>query len=66
MASLVGQTLDEYRLVEQVGRGGMATVYRAVNTRTKREVAIKVLSPSMGTDKRFIKRFRREGGVKCP
>ena len=63
MASLVGQTLDEYRLVEQVGRGGMATVYRAVNTRTKREVAIKVLSPSISTDKRFIKRFRREGGV---
>jgi serine/threonine-protein kinase len=60
MASLIGQMLDQYRLVEQVGRGGMATVYRAVDTRTKREVAIKVLSPSIGTDKRFVRRFRRE------
>jgi predicted Ser/Thr protein kinase len=60
MAGLVGQTLDHYRLVEQVGQGGMATVFRALDTRTMREVAVKVLSPTIGSDKRFVRRFRRE------
>ncbi len=63
MAGLVGQQLDQYRLLEQVGQGGMATVYRAQDTRRRREVAVKVLSPAMGTDKRFVRRFRREAGL---
>ena len=60
MPGLVGQMLDQYRLVEQVGQGGMATVYRALDTRTLREVALKVLSPTIVGDKRFVRRFRRE------
>ncbi|MEW6400036.1 MAG: serine/threonine-protein kinase [Bacillota bacterium] len=61
MAGLVGQVLGSYRLVEQVGQGGMATVYRALDTRTLDEVAVKVLSPTIGGDRRFVRRFRREG-----
>jgi serine/threonine protein kinase len=60
MAGLVGQVLDHYRLVEQIGQGGMATVYRAQDERHDRRVAIKVLSPTIVGDKRFVRRFRRE------
>ncbi len=60
MSVLVGKMLDHYHLRERVGQGGMATVYRAVDTRNLREVALKVLSPTMGADRKFLKRFRRE------
>ncbi len=63
MAGLVGQTLDHYELVEQIGQGGMATVFRARDTRSKDEVAIKVLSPTITGDRRFVKRFRREAEI---
>ena len=60
MAGLVGQTLDHYRLEEQVGQGGMATVFRAVDLKRHVDVALKVLSPTIGADRRFLVRFRRE------
>ena len=63
MAGMVGQMLDHYKMVEQIGQGGMATVYRAMDTRKLVEVAIKVLSPTLGGDKRFVRRFRREAQV---
>lgn len=63
MPGLVGEMLGTYRLVEQVGKGGMATVYRALDTRDMHEVAIKVLSPTISADKRFVRRFRREAGL---
>lgn len=63
MPGLVGEMLGPYRLIEQVGKGGMATVYRALDTRDLHEVAIKVLSPTIGADKRFVRRFRREAGL---
>ncbi len=63
MAGLVGQQLGQYRILEQVGQGGMATVYRALDTRTLQEVAVKVLSATIVGDRRFLRRFRREGEV---
>ena len=60
MAGLVGKTLDHYRLDEQIGQGGMATVYKAHDTRSGEDVAMKVLSPTITGEKRFVKRFRRE------
>lgn len=63
MAGLVGKTLGHYRLVQQIGQGGMATVYRAEDSRTGAVVALKVLSPTIGSDVRFVKRFRREAGL---
>ncbi len=63
MPGLVGTTLDSYRLVEQIGQGGMSTVYRAVDTRTQQEVAVKALAPTISSDKRFVRRFRREAGL---
>ncbi len=54
--------LEHYRLVELVGQGGMATVYRALDTRSLQDVAIKVLSSTAVGDRRFVRRFRREAG----
>ena len=51
---------DRYRLVEQVGVGGMAIVYRAIDTRMGRNVAVKVLKPEFNQDVEFVSRFQRE------
>ena len=58
--SLVGQTLGAYRLVERLGQGGMATVYKAYESALGRYVAIKVLPQFFARDPNFLKRFRRE------
>lgn len=57
---LVGVTLGKYRCVEFIGLGGMAEVYRAVDTDLDREVAVKVLHPFLVTEDGFVERFRRE------
>ncbi len=51
---------DRYRLVEQIGVGGMAIVYRAVDQRTGHNVAVKVLKPEFNKDAEFVGRFQRE------
>jgi serine/threonine protein kinase len=58
--SLVGQTLGAYRLVERLGQGGMATVYKAYEPALNRYVAIKVLPQFFANDPSFAVRFRRE------
>lgn len=49
-----------YRLGPVIGRGGMATIHRAVDTRTERAVAIKLLRPEITRDADLAQRFRRE------
>ena len=56
----VGSRLAGYRLDEQIGRGGMAVVYRAYDLRLDRPVALKVLSPELARDEAFRQRFIRE------
>jgi eukaryotic-like serine/threonine-protein kinase len=51
---------DEYDLLEELGRGGMAIVYRARERQLEREVAIKVLPFSLAFDAEFVERFQRE------
>jgi len=59
-ASLVGQTLGKYRVLEPLGRGGMARVYRAYHPQLDRYVAVKVLRSDLVDDEAFLVRFRRE------
>lgn len=58
---MIGKVLDNrYELVEFVGKGGMALVYRAVDKRTGHSVAVKVLRPEFSKDAEFLNRFDRE------
>src|SRR5690606_9214317 len=50
-------------LIHKIGVGGMGTVYRAVYTKTGREVALKVLSPELASDPKLIARFEREVNI---
>jgi serine/threonine protein kinase len=59
-ASLEGQTLGKYRILEQLGRGGMAQVYRAYHPQLNRYVAVKVLRSDLVEEAEFLARFRRE------
>jgi len=60
LASLEGQTLGKYRVLEPLGRGGMARVYRAYHPQLDRYVAIKVLRSDLVEEGEFLPRFRRE------
>ena len=57
---LMGRTLGKYRLVEQLGRGGMAEVYKAYQPGLDRYVAVKVMHSFLSDDKDFLARFQRE------
>jgi beta-lactam-binding protein with PASTA domain len=59
--TLVGTTIDgRYRITGRVARGGMATVYTAVDERLGRTVALKIIHPSQATNVRFVDRFADE------
>jgi eukaryotic-like serine/threonine-protein kinase len=58
--SFIGLELSHYRIIEEIGSGGMGVVYRARDTHLDREVAIKVLSPGTITDEAARKHLRKE------
>jgi len=60
MNGLIGGQLGPYRIVEQIGAGGMATVYKAYQPAMDRYVAVKVISSHFAQDETFLRRFRRE------
>jgi serine/threonine protein kinase len=63
MAFSEGQNVGPYRIVAQMGHGGMATVYRAYHARLDRTVAIKVMHQAFMEDQNFLARFEREAQI---
>src|SRR5438067_12213826 len=57
---LIGTMLGNYRILEPLGQGGMARVYKAYQENLDREVAIKVLPPWFAADRNFVERFNLE------
>src|SRR6266853_2187396 len=63
MALTPGTRLGVYEVTAQIGAGGMGEVYRARDTKLKRQVAIKILPPSLAADHDRLARFQREAEV---
>lgn len=59
----VGENIGPYRIIEQLGQGGMATVFKAYHASLDRYVAIKALHPAFNQDVTFEARFQREARV---
>ncbi len=57
---LIGQTLGHYKVIDQIGVGGMGIVYRAQDTKLGRQVALKVLPTGSASSHEAVERFRRE------
>jgi predicted Ser/Thr protein kinase len=57
------ESLGRYRIVSQIGRGGMGVVYKAIDTQLDRTVALKVLPQDLGTDRANLERFEKEARV---
>jgi serine/threonine protein kinase/Tfp pilus assembly protein PilF len=60
---LLGQSLGHYRILEQIGAGGMGVVYRAHDERLDRDVALKILPPGAVPEQKARERFRKEAQV---
>ncbi len=63
MSFNIGENVGPYRIIEQLGQGGMATVYKAYHASLDRYVALKVLHPAFHEDQTFTMRFQREARV---
>ncbi|MCL5999655.1 MAG: protein kinase [Chloroflexi bacterium] len=58
--TMIGKTLDCYKLLEEIGSGGFATVYLGLDTRVNEPVAVKVLLESFDRDTKAVERLERE------
>ena len=59
--TVLGKTLSHYKILEEIGQGGMGEVYRAEDTNLSREVAIKALPEQFTQDPRRLAHFERDG-----
>jgi tetratricopeptide (TPR) repeat protein/TolB-like protein/predicted Ser/Thr protein kinase len=68
--SLIGRTISRYQILDEISRGGMGVVYRALDVRLNREVALKVLPPELVADpdrrQRFVQEARAASSLEHP
>ena len=60
MDSLIGKTVDSYKILEVLGRGGMGVVFKALDTSLEKIVALKMIDPFLARDENFVRRFKTE------
>jgi len=58
--SYIGKVIDNYRILESLGIGGMGVVFKAINTKLDKLVALKMIAPGLAMNEDFIKRFQKE------
>jgi serine/threonine protein kinase len=63
LAFTPGTRLGVYEITARIGEGGIGQVYLAIDTKLKRQVAIKILPPSLAADPDRLARFQREAEV---
>jgi serine/threonine protein kinase len=58
--SIIGKTIDNYKILAEIGRGGMGRVYKAIDTSLEKIVALKFIDPILARDENFLRRFKTE------
>ncbi|MFP4081975.1 MAG: protein kinase domain-containing protein [Candidatus Aminicenantes bacterium] len=61
--SMIGKTVGKFKILQEIGRGGMGVVYKAIQISLNRMVALKMLPAQMALSKEFLERFQREARI---
>jgi len=60
MDTIIGKVVDNYKIIEVIGRGGMGVVFKAMDLNLEKTVALKMIDPFLARDENFLKRFKTE------
>lgn len=60
MDQLIGKVIDNYKILEVIGRGGMGVVFKAMDMNLEKIVALKMIDPFLARDENFLQRFKTE------
>ena len=59
-SSFIGKVVDNYRIIENLGIGGMGVVFKAIHIKLDKLFALKMIAPGLAMNENFIKRFQTE------